>query len=106
MKRRNWLLALFGIGAAQAQDSWVAQALKGKWHGCLEPQWSATCKATNGQCPVCGTMAPSYKPDKHWCADYFGMKPGDAAPGCEADVYVTRCRTCNAAFFQDAERRL
>jgi hypothetical protein len=127
MKRRNWLLALLGISGAKALPRDRFAATKGL--APMTPQasdlnYDPICpsgrvfprgwKPVNGRCPVCGTMAEEYSvskrmaeqqviyermlafaPHSHY-AQYF--KPVAPKPR------QVRCKTCNAAFFQDAEK--
>lgn len=56
-------------------------------------------KVPNNQCPVCGTMAPSYRSDT--CLVSTAKMVYEEVP-CNLSQ-ITRCRVCNAAFWQDAE---
>ena len=100
--RGKWLLSLLGVGLLQGQD---------KWRGCLTPQWSATCKASNGQCPVCGTQA-SEKYVREVIPELSECLPNkrDMTVTCKVsriskdeEFRVIRCVNCNCAFYQDAE---
>jgi hypothetical protein len=91
------LLWLFGFGVAAKAQQWKEPIVENHL-------WTGQNKAKlNNQCPVCGTMAPVYKPDRRWCADYAGLTPNTNAPGCDGNQNLTRCAHCNAAFWQDAE---
>ena len=67
-------------------------------------------KPKNGECPVCGTMAPEFKAqpiDASIATPAVGVWPPPKiqvgyAPGF-ASTRMTRCAHCNNAFFQDAE---
>jgi hypothetical protein len=82
-----------GVGRAPAQYSLAYR---------LEP---AVAKPLNNQCPICGEMAEPYKPDTRFCGDYSSGQPRSAMglSGCEPTMTITRCKRCNAAFWQDAE---
>lgn len=110
MKRRYWWMAMF---APQA----VAQQVK----ACVSKP-ATRCKPANNECPVCGTMAEEYtrqmQEDVGQDIDYEAEKKWDAEnPGkTKAWMFVrparkypvgprerlTRCKHCNAAFWQDA----
>ena len=68
-------------------------------------------KPANNECPVCGTVAETYKR-----AAVVTTTDCDSVPGSQFVVkckiietpigepsQITRCKNCNAAFFQDAE---
>ena len=61
-------------------------------------RWLSDGKPLNGQCPTCGTMAPAYRPDKRFCADTMPST-------CGPEQHLAHCVRCNAAFFQDEERK-
>ncbi len=65
----------------------------GAGHGAAD--WESG-KALNNQCPTCRTMADSFH-NPPLCAGMKGPVP------CSPDERVTRCKRCNAAFWQDAE---
>lgn len=66
-------------------------------------RWATEPKGLNNQCPVCGTMAEKYVPNRQWCGDIATNLPVGKfqAPGCDADERMTRCIRCNNAFYQD-----
>lgn len=108
------LLGVVGIGRAQ-QWKQCTTGLTGTTGyitpiRCMEPHEHQE-PPLNNQCPVCGAMA---EPRSFWeggmrtkqcnppsadpyivCADQTYYDPGPA---------ITRCKHCNAAFWQDAER--
>jgi hypothetical protein len=115
MRRRNWLLALLGIGAAKAMPDTqhdieaIAKALQGQKLRSVRP--------ANGQCPVCGTMAEKYslaewregrrKAHEAWLKFYPEFPMAFAFDDIEGETPPARqlrCKTCSAAFFQDAEK--
>ena len=111
MNRRNLFIGLFGLGAAKAQEE--AETIR-RLHACIGPQWSATCPKVNGQCPVCGTMAPAYKSEKSARSStltHCGTVDGKRyALGCASlDVAIDEpnrrvdCANCNATFLMKAE---
>ena len=104
MKRRVWLLALFGVGvAAQVPQSSENVTMTA---------WSRP-KPKNSQCPVCWAMAGKYtqaaytaERTTYWEA---AAKVWQNAPflaqmkNAKAGPRLVRCKACNAAFWQDAE---
>ena len=111
MNRRNLFIGLFGLGAAKAQEE--EETIR-RLHACIGPQWSATCPKVNGQCPVCGTMAPAYKSEKarYVCVSDQGYTFFNTSSnwGSGTDewklVEPTRrvnCANCNATFQMKAE---
>lgn len=52
-------------------------------------------KPANGECPVCGTVAPKFTPI-YWGNELDSMTP---------TANLIRCAHCSAAFYQDAEPR-
>lgn len=107
----SMIAGLFGAGAARAQQ-WKEPAL-----GCTTIWCSDRKPALNGQCPVCGTMAEPYDrkalvPKGAMAADgvcFVGtLATGIQHVPCSIDdVPVSRsvrCKRCNAAFWQDAEK--
>lgn len=92
MKRFSFLTAITGIGVIRAQT-------------CDMPRKLTGCLLRNGECPVCGTMAEPYKRPT-------GIHAADCGPNslmaCFSDgpygptERITRCRRCNAAFWQDS----
>lgn len=92
-------LALAGIGKAQF---------------CTSRGVDSLCPVRNNECPVCGEMAPGYKrqlrktgflencqPDKE--NPYLAVCAEQTVMYGESERLI-RCRKCNAAFWQDAER--
>ncbi len=116
MKRSKFIAAIFGaFGVARAQQtgSRLPETTTGNHLSvttcAIPPQWNDRCPAIlNNQCPVCGTMAePLPKLQKI----AVGNCKATADPGvvaCE-DIFenpyssLTRCKRCNAAFWQDSE---
>jgi|ERR1017187_9625201 hypothetical protein len=82
------------------------QSPTGIWYAPL--QWSVPlmegAKPKPNQCPACGTMAKPYHPVTTYCGDYSSGQPMSALglAGCEPKMSITRCKRCNAAFWQDA----
>lgn len=112
MTRR--LLALFAPGLLMAQTKAKPHYTTGRM--CLATE-ADDCQAQrprprNGQCPVCGTMAPAFKPNP---ADYKGCAPcppdsnvclSVCRPWSDADMPTSRrtdCDHCNTTFRQWAE---
>jgi hypothetical protein len=107
MKRFSFLAALFGLGgAAKAQRS------------SLTPHWRdyPEMRPRNNECPVCGTLAPAFKPTvkNHFGSGVCLMPTSEdgttALTICraptEADLPKKRqaeCAHCNAVFVQRAE---
>lgn len=66
-------------------------------------------KVPNNQCPVCGTVAPSYRSDTCvMSAEATAIAVGENAKLTYKEVpcnqsQIVRCKICNAAFWQDAE---
>jgi hypothetical protein len=111
MKRRSMFAALAAFLGGQAQGQEPIGVGCGSPHpflGCVE-------KPKPNQCPVCGTMAEPYvRPTE---SEYFDTDTCIADQGnpsfavCRQpskmrrvgpDERVTRCKRCNAAFWQDA----
>jgi len=118
MKRLPFLAALFGGGAAKAQLRTPEPGL-----GCEVNERYAWDKETqslkcarryaNNECPVCGTMAEPWSRPIHRKGE---MMPTICEPHCLSMIQyydkdtpygpterITRCRTCNLAFWHDAE---
>ena len=99
MKRRNLFAAMFGIGAASAQQ----------WKECAPSKESRficsdeTKPALNGQCPACGTMAEPFKAYIPQAGISFGNSGDYLRAIWYKEPRITRCIRCNAAFWQDAE---
>lgn len=98
MNRKAFFTTLFGVaGVAKAQQ----------WKQCV-PYGDYLCSdknkaALNNQCPVCGEMAEKYPRKGAYVADcgfYQGGPP--TGSGCAGTSNLTRCKRCNAAFWQDA----
>ena len=102
MKRSAFLAAIGGLfGVARAQ----------RWRECKpypgsDPQvcTDENKPALNGECPVCGEMAGKYPGPggAYDCGFYAGHPP--MGSGCPGSVNLVRCKRCNAAFWQDAEK--
>lgn len=119
MKRRSIFAALaaFFTGRAMAQEYTAGEGLRllksevrpestegpGVTDACFYPHPRLGCiEPKPNQCPVCGTMAEPYKRE----LDCVGMdvEKGRYVPlPCGPADRVTRCKRCNAAFWQDAE---
>lgn len=113
MKRLQFMAALVGMtGVARAQQ----------WKECVSLETTSpllTCTgktktALNNQCPVCGTLAAPYvRPltDKNGGFMRNCKPAGEFLVSCDPPQLtpsgpperVTRCKRCNAAFWQDAE---
>jgi uncharacterized protein with PIN domain len=104
MKRCQFLLAFLGFGAAvRGQEAPIkAECLattsdrKRLIGPCASNFLFKGRVAQNNQCPVCGTMAEPYT---HF-RSIQNATPEHAAYGESA--HLTRCWTCNAAFWQDS----
>jgi hypothetical protein len=110
--RRGWFWGLFGLGSiAQAERVCKMNTdPKSKLFGFTEcrdintavPAWKGGV-ALNNQCPVCETLADQRvfeDMEHHVCIADHGSMP------CPLTVtsMITRCRRCNAAFFQDESK--
>ncbi len=127
LSRRTAFFSWLGLGTALAQQpaQWrtcnskpneIAELLdwEGRW-GCktgLRPP-------RNNQCPVCGTLAPEYKRAVEKELGFMqNCKPNPSTDPKNASTWwvacdpphevpvgpsanLTRCKTCNAAFWQD-----
>ena len=71
----------------------------GLTRGCAVEAGITTDKPVNGECPVCGTMAPAYFPQT---GRVLTVIPPINVPA-EPDSRIVRCSHCNDAFWQDAE---
>lgn len=109
MKRFQFLLAMFGVGAVAKAQTTVCGSSDGhpvtagdcgKILRLRENRASWVAGASNdpvnNQCPVCGRMAAKYI-NPAICAG-MDYKPVVCAPSQR----ITRCSYCNAAFWQDA----
>ena len=92
---RKWFLSLLGIGAAGQQIQESNPIYTVPFHA-VKPQ---PYKPKNGECPVCGTMAPKYFAQS---ARVLTVIPPINVPA-DPDSKIIRCTHCNAAFWQDAE---
>lgn len=103
MKRRNWIFTLLGLPLA-AQKSQVAPGTTLGHVIYSPPQWRLEVegKPENGQCPVCGLIADSYRPNTQFCGDYnIGQQETSLGMhGCDPKVTIVRCKRCSAAFWQ------
>jgi hypothetical protein len=97
MNRSAFIAALLGaVGIGKAQQ-WKRCGLEetefatGRQVRCDEPF-----PAKNNQCPVCGTMAEPYRRDGD--GNVISGWVGSIA----LSINLTRCKRCNAAFWQDA----
>lgn len=109
MKRLTFIGSLLGLtGIAKAQQwkeckptvalSGNASLRNGKLSWCSS-------RALNDQCPVCGTMAEKYH--RTISGDCSSARMVDRITVCPPPTIdpterVTRCKRCNAAFWQDA----
>lgn len=108
MKRLSFIATLCGARAA-------AQVVTSRGEACIGVPPPRThlgqpvCKPKNGECPVCGTMADPFTAirvsrmkqcDPPRMDGLICVEPGDAM---ESTTRLKRCRTCNAAFWQDEE---
>lgn len=113
MKRSVFLtsiLGMMGLGVKAQQSSSVIQSnpstsVKAVWY---PPQWTMEVspeagKPKNNRCPVCGTMAPPRKILKAQCNPAGATVGIPEWPSCGEGQNLTRCKRCNAAFWQDAE---
>jgi predicted Ser/Thr protein kinase len=109
MKRFQFFAALLGaVGIGKAQQA--------RWSvACIDGTNVRRCDPENNQCPVCGAWAepfhlmPQYSmtstavrlQDRDIILLSEGM-PDDKQP--KMPSRLTRCKRCNAAFWQDAEK--
>ena len=109
----GYLLGMFGVAKAQQWKECVPDQRTGIDLGAgskLMVCSSQMKPELNGQCPVCGTMA---EPIKWHLASYSNkacdpprtdglacVEPNYLDPGPQ----IRRCKRCNAAFWQDAEK--
>ena len=112
--RRKFLLGIFGaLGLAKGQQ-WKACVPDKRFNfgGNAVVCTSENQPALNGQCPVCGTIAPSYKATvQHSIRPRLcganeattGTACFDAVEEQQPSTKLLRCQRCNAAFWQDAE---
>lgn len=110
MRRLSFLAALLGIGVAKAQDFRLEERVRFAMSRAGRKQ----IKPKNGECPLCGTMADPFKPEKEtiWrdhCTPAYGMSAGLRL--CSGGDYVDAtptsrridCAHCGVTFKQDAE---
>jgi hypothetical protein len=121
---RTAFLSFLGLGAAG--QATAPMTLKISPAGTLESEYplqrvwvqntpgdAKPPKPANGECPCCGTQAPSYKP-KTYTIGGNCKKPEDAwhwhTVGCHKQTIVTEdktrqveCAHCRVVFAQDAE---
>ena len=98
---RKWFLGLLGIGAAgqEIQESHPIYTI---------PRYTVEhhpYKPKNGECPVCGTMAPRYELSKA-AGMYYDKFLGAWVDSEITAHYHTRtisCTHCRVIFAQDAE---
>jgi len=97
-RRSSFLAGIFGaLGLptlAQEQSKYL-QTTTSFEQVYSPPQWAIPLDKNarspkNNQCPVCGTMADPY------------VRPSGTSLGITFNLI--RCKRCNAAFFQDAEK--
>lgn len=97
---RKWFLSLLGISAA-------GQTTIRIYNPAVEKP-----KPRNGECPVCGTMAPAYKRKRVKSGFMRNCKPlGNWGMECEQDEHwdgpetiTISCVHCRVRFDQDAEK--
>jgi hypothetical protein len=119
MKRRGVFAALAAVVGLKAEcwricDGISASVTSEPAVGCpsghIGEAGDAGVTVKPNECPVCGKMAEPYKPTPApFCGDSMVMMPdGRNVSGCDKALLpmerVTRCRNCNAAFWQDAEK--
>ena len=106
MNRRSWFAALLGLGTANAQSVYDST------RAYIKPQWSSTCPQVNGECPVCGTMAPAYisgevcdfvHPETCGPNDVLGFVPNPKEIDLIDPFRRVDCANCNATFLMRAE---
>jgi len=102
MYRRSWFFGLSGAAAAAVAVA-VAQIKLPTMGGGAPPP----VKPANGQCPVCGTVAP--KIAKRTDGAYVCQVVIDPQVGLTGSYEcgqlhssIVRCSHCSAAFYQDA----
>jgi uncharacterized protein with PIN domain len=107
MNRSAFIAALLGaVGIGKAQQA--------RWSvACIDGTNVRRCDPENNQCPVCGALAEPYKRPTYdsmltncrGTADPYVVQcdPQKAIPYGETER-LTRCKRCNAAFWQDAQQ--
>lgn len=125
MKRLSFLTALFGLGVAKAQSitffkqncEMDGEGLKctprGKGAYLRFDRNPLVGKPRNGECPVCGTMAEPFKPERMtvW-RDNCAPQPPTSLVGCIGGGWVDGtptsrridCAHCGNTFKQEAEK--
>ncbi len=114
---RAWFLSLLGLGAAGQRT--VTTPIRPEDMASMYPGGSKRPKPRNGECPVCGTMAPAYRREKVSSGFLTNCKPNPKyreddvttwTISCEQvmdwDGPATRtisCAHCRVRFDQEAE---
>jgi rRNA maturation endonuclease Nob1 len=99
VKRFQFFAALLGaVGIGKAQQ-WSAYA-----DGCRDIFCKDRKAALNNQCPVCGTMAERLKFTDSPAMAKEILSVADSSGKITQRVWIVRCKRCNAAFWQDAEK--
>lgn len=116
MKRLSFLTALLGIGVAKAQEMVLCGSSDPKvCTDILEAKKRhAKPKPANGECPVCGTMADPYRPEKvtKWRDNCPPPPTPTSLVGCIGGGWVdatptaraVTCAHCRVLFQQEAEK--
>jgi len=97
---RKWFLGLLGIGAAgqEIQESHPIYTIP--YHTVTHQPY----KPKNGECPVCGTMAPKYVRDENlkiFVSDGPGLTVTERL--YEPATRTVSCTHCRVRFDQEAE---
>lgn len=94
---RKLFLGLLGLGAAGQRT--VTTPIRPEDMASMYPGGSKRRKPRNGECPVCGTMAPAYFPQKGRVVLTY---PPSTWPD-EPPTRTVSCAHCRVRFDQDAE---
>lgn len=108
MKRLTFLAGLFGVGAFagktkpkadHSQPPYLTLPEEFTGRACMtNAAWCLDGKAQNNQCPVCGAMAPPWRPpNSTMCESQLEIGV------CAMMLHLTMCTHCRAAFWQAAE---
>jgi DNA-directed RNA polymerase subunit RPC12/RpoP len=117
MRRNKFLAMLFGLAGVSKAQQWKQCSDKPGTTGYLTETVRVKCWAQykkqelplNNQCPVCGEMAPKRNPEYGIGTSATGNFPREAATAGNVSIeinhsIVIRCKYCNSAFWQDAEK--
>ncbi len=112
---RAWFLGLIGLGAAGQRT--VTTPIRPEDMASMYPGGSKRPKPRNGECPVCGTMAPAYRKRpieqirKEGMAEWYRkyapnggvMLTGELHFDPDPQTRTVSCAHCRVRFDQDTE---